>query len=625
MAHNDPEITVLTAESLHEAVTGTEAGVSDHEPARRCAILLVDDDPGRRRALEAVLAPLDQHVVSARSGREALRLLLSQDFAVVLLDVRMPGMDGYETAELIRRRGQSELTPIIFITSYTPSETDVARGYALGAVDYLFSPLVPEIVRAKVSVFVDLHRKTEEVREQAERLRRTQAELTHQALHDSLTGLPNRALFVDRLEHALMRRASRPSSVAVFFLDLDRFKLVNDSLGHAAGDRVLVGLADRLRETLRPGDTIARFGGDEFIVLCEDMTAERELICIAERIAAALDAPFDLDGAQAVLTVSTGIAVSTSAHESPQTLIRNADAAMYRAKERGGARWLLFDDAIHRRAVERLEMESALRLAVERGEFRLVYHPMVDTDSGAVTGFEALVRWDHPTLGTVSPGRFIGLAEQTGLIEPLGAWVLAEAMRQARAWRTTSGGSGLTMCVNVSARQLARPELAEQVAALLDETGNEPAEICLEITESAVIEDVHTTLQSLRSLRALGVRLGIDDYGAGYTSLANLKAFPIDTIKIDRSVVAGLGTDRDDAAIVMAIVRLAHALELNCVAEGVESEEQLALLRTLGCDAVQGYLFGEPQSAEAIAAWLWRGGVPVVPRTEPAWADLRVV
>ncbi|HVS41156.1 MAG TPA: EAL domain-containing protein [Candidatus Dormibacteraeota bacterium] len=588
-------------------------------------MLLVDDDPSRRRALEEVLAPLDQNVVCARSGREALRLLLSQDFAVVLLDIRMPGMDGYETAELIRQRSQSERTPIIFITSYAPTETDVARGYALGAVDYLFCPLVAEIVRAKVAVFVDLHRKTEEVREQAERLRRTQAELTHQALHDPLTDLPNRALFVDRLEHALLRRASRPSSVAVFFLDLDRFKLVNDSLGHAAGDRVLVALAERLRETLRPGDTIARFGGDEFIVLCEDVTAERELTCIAERIAAALDAPFDLDGAQAVLTVSTGIAVSTTAHEPPETLIRNADAAMYRAKERGGARWLLFDDAIHRRAVERLEMESALRLAVERGEFRLLYHPMVDTDTGAVTGFEALVRWNHPTLGTVAPGRFIGLAEQTGLIEPLGAWVLAEALRQAQAWRTTSAGSRLTMCVNVSARQLARAELAEQVAGLLADTGNDPNDICLEITESAVIEDVATTLQSLRSIRALGVRLGIDDYGAGYTSLANLKAFPIDTIKIDRSVIAGLGTDRDDAAIVMAIVRLAHALELDCVAEGVESEEQLALLRTLGCDAVQGFLFGEPQSAEAITAWLWHGGVGVGSRPAPAWAGLEVV
>ena len=572
-----------------------------------------------------MLAPLDQNVVCARSGRQALRLLLSQDFAVVLLDVRMPGMDGYETAELIRQRQQSERTPIIFITSYTPAESDVARGYALGAVDFLFCPLVAEIVRAKVAVFVDLHRKTAEVRAQAERLRRTQEELTHQALHDPLTGLPNRALFVDRLEHALLRRATGRSSVAVFFLDLDRFKLVNDSLGHAAGDRVLIGLADRLRETLRPGDTIARFGGDEFIVLCEDVTAERELICIAERIAAALDVPFDLDGAQVVLSVSTGIAVSTAAHESPETLIRNADAAMYRAKERGGAHWLLFDDAIHRRAVERLEMENALRCAVERGEFRLLYHPMVDTDTGAVTGFEALVRWNHPTLGTVQPGRFIGLAEQTGLIEPLGAWVLAEALRQAQAWRTTSAGSRLTMCVNVSARQLARPELVEQVAHLLADTGNDPADICLEITESAVIDDVATTLQSLRSLRSLGVRLGIDDYGAGYTSLANLKAFPIDTIKIDRSVIAGLGTDRDDAAIVMAIIRLAHALELGCVAEGVESEEQLALLRTLGCDEVQGFLFGEPQSAEAITAWLWQGGPGMGSRPAPAWARLQVV
>jgi EAL domain-containing protein (putative c-di-GMP-specific phosphodiesterase class I) len=276
--------------------------------------------------------------------------------------------------------------------------------------------------------------------------------------------------------------------------------------------------------------------------------------------------------------------------------------------------------------VERLEMESALRAAVERGEFRLLYHPLVDVDSGRVTGFEALVRWDHPTQGTIPPAHFIGLAEQTGLIEPLGAWVLAEALRQAHTWRANSATEArLTMCVNVSPRQLARPELADYVASLLADTANDPADICLEITESALIEDVATTTQSLRSLRSLGVRLSIDDYGAGYTSLANLKAFPIDTIKIDRSLIEGLGRDRDDAAIVMAIVRLAHALDLTCVAEGVESGEQLALLRTLGCDAVQGFLFGEPLPAEAITAWLSRGGAHLVLQPESAWAEVGVV
>jgi diguanylate cyclase (GGDEF)-like protein len=598
-----------------QQVTGPRQGVP--EPSATAAILLVDDDPTRLLALEAVLAPLNQEVVRATSGQEALRQLLSREFAVVLLDVRMPGMDGYETAEFIRQRPQSAHTPIIFITSYGPSETDVAGGYSLGAVDYLFPPMVPEIVRSKVSVFVDLYGKTEEVRQQAAHLRRAQEELTHLALHDALTGLPNRTLFVDRLQHALLRRESGASSVAVLFLDLDRFKVVNDSLGHAAGDRVLVCLADRLREALRPSDTVARFGGDEFIILCEGVTGEREVTCIAERVAAALCVPFDLDGAHVVLTVSTGIAISTGAQDRPETLIRNADAAMYRAKERGGARWLLFDDAIHRRAVERLEMEGALREAVERGDFRLRYHPLVDVDSGRVTGFEALVRWHHPTKGIIAPAHFIGLAEQTGLIVPLGAWVLTEACRQSHAWRAASlGGSRLKMCVNVSARQLAKAELAEQVAGILADTATDPDDICLEITESALIEDPATTSQSLRLLRSLGVRLSIDDYGTGYTSLANLKAFPIDTIKIDRAFIEGLSRDRDDAAIVMAIIRLAHALDLTCVAEGVESEEQLELLRTLGCDAVQGFLFGEPQSADAVDAWL-SGGAP-----QWAWASL---
>jgi diguanylate cyclase (GGDEF)-like protein/PAS domain S-box-containing protein len=437
-------------------------------------------------------------------------------------------------------------------------------------------------VRELVSVTRDISE-----RKQAE------IELSHAALHDTLTGLPNRALFLDRLGLALRRTERRSGSVAVLFCDLDRFKVVNDSLGHDAGDRLLVDVAGRIVTALRPADTVARFGGDEFTILCEDIAGEIEAATIAQRIVDVFRDPFLLEDGEVFLATSVGIAIARGNDDRAEDLIRDADAAMYRAKERGKGPSEIFDEAMRADAVARLETESALRRAVERGELRLHYQPEVDLATGAVRGFEALVRWDHPARGLLGPNAFIPLAEETGLIVPIGEWVLREAATEAARWATASS-EPLTLSVNLSARQLAQQDLVAMVRRAMAETGIDPATLCLEITESAVMESGSATTAQLRALKSLGIRLAIDDFGTGFSSLAHLRRFPVDVLKIDGTFVAGLGHEPQDASIAAAVISLAHALGLDTVAEGIETEEQLTILRSLGCDLGQGYLFGRP-------------------------------
>ena len=420
-----------------------------------------------------------------------------------------------------------------------------------------------------------------------------------QLLRDPLTGLPSRVLFRARLQQAIEGLARRRGEhVAVLFLDLDRFKVVNDSLGHDVGDKLISAVAERLRNTVRRHELIARFGGDEFAILCEDLRDEEDAVAVAERVLRALATPFQLAHAEVVSVASIGIAITGDPAQDPDDLVRDADAAMYRAKEDGGARTKLFDAVTRERAVARLHMENGLRHAAERGELRLHFQPEVSVATGEIVGVEALVRWQHPERGLLAPGEFIALAEETGLIVPIGEWVLREACRRAVGW------DGLLLRVNVSARQLTRGDLPGVVADVLEETGLGAERLCLEVTESVLVEDPDMSERTLGAIEALGVAIAVDDFGTGYSSLEQLRRFPVDCVKIDRSFVRGIGSSQEDAAIVAAVVELGHVLGLSVTAEGVETPEQHERLRELGCDDAQGFLFGRPVPGEEIDARL---------------------
>jgi diguanylate cyclase (GGDEF)-like protein/PAS domain S-box-containing protein len=426
-----------------------------------------------------------------------------------------------------------------------------------------------------------------------------EARLVHQATHDPLTGLPNRVLFLDRSALAISRLARSQRSVAVLFVDLDRFKTVNDSLGHDVGDRLLIDLARRLEMVMRPTDTVARFGGDEFTILCEDLPDGHEAAALATRVREALAVPVELEGHHLYVTASVGIAQTSDPTRPPHELVEEADAAMYDAKASGGDVHRVYDQAVRSRAMLDIVTYQALREAIDRGELRVWYQPTVDLATGRLVGAEALLRWDHPELGIVGPDEFIPLAEQTGLIVPIGALVLEEACAQRQRWAGRADAD-FAVSVNLSPRQFADPGLADTIAAALGGSGGDPSCLVLEITESALMEHADTTMTTLRTLHHLGVRIAIDDFGTGYSSLTYLKRFPVDALKVDRSFVAGLGADPDDEAIVGSVIDLAHNLGIVAVAEGVETDTQVALLQRMRCDAAQGYRFSRPVPADEV-------------------------
>ena len=441
-------------------------------------------------------------------------------------------------------------------------------------------------------------------REIAER-RELESYLTHQAFHDPLTGLPNRTLFLDRLERALGRAGGDEGGVAVLFMDLDNFKVVNDSLGHEVGDQMLLAVAERLENSMLAGETLARFGGDEFTVLLEDVASRSDAARVAERIREALRSPFVLRGRERFITTSVGIAFGGRGAEHPGAVLRNADLAMYRAKAKGKNRYAVFEPGMGSRAVERLELEGDLHRALEKGEFRLHYEPKVSLGSGQIVALEALIRWEHPERGLLPAGRFVPVAEEIDLIVPIGRWVLMEACRQACRWHDRfRDRAPLKVCVNLSAKQFQHYALVGEVEATLRETGLDPGSLDLEVTESAVMEDADATLATLRGLKGLGVNLAMGDFGTGYSSLSYLKRFPVDFLKVDRSIIEGIGQDPKDEAILSAVVILAHALDEQVVAEGVETEGQLARVREIGCDFAQGYHFARPLTSEAAGALL---------------------
>lgn len=431
----------------------------------------------------------------------------------------------------------------------------------------------------------------------------TQQRLDHLAHHDPLTNLPNRLLLLNRLKRAMVRAARHDRQLAVLFLDLDRFKQINDTLGHGAGDRLLHAVAGRLEKCLRQGDTVARMGGDEFAILLEDVARNDDVLPILDKIMAAMRNPIGLDGYEFFLSFSIGISLYPQDGEQADALLRNADTAMYRAKADGRSGFRFYTADMNAHALERLDLESKLRRALERDEFVLHYQPQLDLRSGRVTGVEALLRWHHPERGMVPPADFIPTLEDTGMIVPVGRWVLAEACRQARAW-SAAGLPGLAVAVNLSTHQFRRDDLPAAVAETLAAYGMPPGGLELEITESALMDDVARAAQSIQRLKEQGVRVAIDDFGTGYSSLAYLKRFAIDSLKIDRAFVRDIGSDADDAAIVSAIVAMAQHLHLKVTAEGVETAEQLEFLRGRGCDALQGFLLSPPMPGDHLGAWL---------------------
>jgi diguanylate cyclase (GGDEF)-like protein len=436
-------------------------------------------------------------------------------------------------------------------------------------------------------------------------LNRAYEETRRQALHDSLTGLPNRALFTNRLQQSIDRKSRESDTSAVLYMDLDQFKIINDSLGHETGDRLLIEVSRRLRSCLRPGDTAARLGGDEFTILLDDISGPADAVRVAERVAEELREPFRLGEHQVFVTTSVGIALNDSAGVSPNSLLRNADVAMYDAKKEGKARYKIFDPGMHAKAIRRLEMENELRRAITQEELRIHYQPKVSLDTGEIVGMEALVRWDHPEQGLINPNEFIPLAEETLLINPLGRWVLQEACRQAREWRRRYPDfSDLVMSVNLSVRQFQQPNLISELSEVLEETGLDPCGLQLEITESVMTDDAEYAVDLLQKLRILNVQLGLDDFGKGYSSLTSLRQFPLDDLKIDKSFVEGIGQNVQDTAIVQLMVDLAHTVGMQVVGEGVERAEQLTRLREMGCDLAQGFYLSRPLTSEEAEALL---------------------
>jgi diguanylate cyclase (GGDEF)-like protein/PAS domain S-box-containing protein len=432
--------------------------------------------------------------------------------------------------------------------------------------------------------------------------------LVHHAFYDGLTGLPNRMLFMERLGQAIARVKQNPESLfAVLFIDLDRFKIVNDSLGHLVGDQLLVAISQRLQSCLRSEDTVARLGGDEFTILLSQIKNIDDAIGVAERIHQLLKSPFNLSGYEIFTTASIGIALGTTDYDQPADVLRNADTALYRIKEQGKAWHMVFDTAMYDQAVALMQLETDLRWAIERQELSVYFQPIVSVKTGSITGFEALIRWHHPQRGLISPTEFIPIAEETGLIVPIGQWILRESCQQLRKWQVQFPTiEPLTINVNLSAKQFSQPNLVEQIVQILQETNLDPSSLKLEITESTIMANPETAASVMQKLKALGIKLCIDDFGTGYSSLAYLHRFPLDTLKIDRSFVNRIDSDSEKLAIVRAIVTLACNLGMSVVAEGVETMEQLLKLKLLQCSSAQGYLFSKPLNAEQTSSLLFR-------------------
>jgi diguanylate cyclase (GGDEF)-like protein len=581
--------------------------VEDATPAR---LLVVDDQPDNRNVLNRFFSRRGFEIVEAADGATALRLIATQSFDAVLLDIVMPGMNGFEVLKAIRLSHSPSNLPVIMVTAKVDTE-DVVEALQLGANDYVTKPINFSIANARLQN--QLARKQAEHRladhvqkleatnhrlekEIAER-KQSEERVRYMAQHDALTGLSNRAHFRDHLIRALGRMDEDGGGLALLFIDLDHFKLINDTLGHRVGDLLLIAIGERLKNAVGKSDSVARLGGDEFAVIHIVKGRPEQAGQLADQIMDALERPYDIEGHRLGLGCSIGIALAPDDSCDPDVLLSNADLALYRAKAEGRGIRRSFLPEMNTRAQARRTLESDLRNALHAGQFELHYQPVCNLLSGCISGLEALLRWRHPERGLIPPVDFIPLAEEIGLITPLGDWVLREACNAARQWPEQ-----VSLAVNLSAVQLRTGNIVQNVVNALAMTGLCPKRLELEITETTLLDDNQNTMHALHQLQSMGTRIVMDDFGTGYSSLSYLRKFPFDKIKIDRSFVRELPADNDGSAIVRSIIHLANNIGMPTTAEGVETEEQRAYLQSEGCSEAQGFLISRPLPSAQLRA-----------------------
>jgi len=682
-------------------------------------ILVVDDIEDNLLLLEDILEDQGYDIVKAGSGQMALDILAKDaDFALVLMDVLMPVMDGFETVKRIKTNIALEEIPVVFITALTPSDVSVQQGYEHGAIDFIVKPIDPAFLEAKVAAFCTFYRQKQVLKAEIQQRKalvsqlqlsstifessgegiiitderfvvravnpafaqitgyssseiigqkpnvlqsglqdadfykmmwfaigkmgywegeirncRKNGEVYHEWLritevrneqhaitnyigifsdisshasakqklyylahYDALTELPNRVLFQETLKHEIANAQRNNTKLALMFLDLDRFKIINDTLGHSAGDKLLQEVSGRLLDCIRDNDMLSRQGGDEFTGILLGLNTASVAAVVAEKMVKAMEEPVIIQGEELYVTTSIGISIYPDDTDDIEDLLKYADTAMYKSKDKGRNTYTYYKEDVKQLSSKRFDLEAKLRKALDGDEFELHYQPKYDTVHGHITGMEALIRWNQPELGRIAPFDFIPLAEETGLIVPIGAWVLNEACRQNKAWQD-AGFPGMRVAVNLSSRQFNDGNMIEIVNNIIDRHELDYKYLELELTESMIMQDAEETINILKSLYGCGIQLSIDDFGTGYSSLSYLKRFPITKLKLDRSFIMGLPDDKDDAKIVTAMITLAHGLDLTVIAEGVETREQLAWLEDAGCDEIQGYFFNAPMSA----------------------------
>jgi diguanylate cyclase (GGDEF)-like protein len=568
-------------------------------------ILLVDDSPDNLRLLSDMLTENGFKTRKVLNGRLALNAVQAVIPDLILLDIRMPDIDGYEVCRQLKANPQTQEIPILFISALDDT-LDKVKAFNLGGSDYITKPFKVEEVLARIEHQLTIKRVKREIEtlndeleqrviERTLELQQANAKLSYLALHDPLTELPNRTLFLERLEQAIKQSKTDPNyQFAVLFLDGDRFKNINDSLGHILGDQLLMAVARRLETCYESGDILARLGGDEFTVLVSGNNILDKAIQVANIIHDQMLQPFQLKQQEVFINFSIGICVGNG-YNQPIDILRDADTAMYRAKALGKGQYQVFDAEMHRQVLDLMHLENDMQRAIKRQEFIVYYQPIINLLTGKIVSFEALVRWSHPEKGFMPPGQFISVAEETGLIQPIGFWVLQEACHQLQQWQTQQVVSlEITMSVNLSAKQFLQSNLIEKIDKILEVTKLEPQYLKLEITESAMIDNQTAVQQILQQLRQRKIQLSLDDFGTGYSSMSYLHRFPLNTLKIDRSFVNLIDKNSEDTGMVEAIITLAHKLKMNVIAEGVETLEQMNYLKQLNCEMSQGYLFAKP-------------------------------